>query len=117
MILGIKGKCYNFEIYSYQKWKHFCFFIKAKSKETGRTSCINNLNAILSALNVRGDDPKAADSTWAVTKNESEKYLFTSKQALSDPFFLDYLERQLDEDRRLSEWENEDALFTKNFFV
>jgi len=102
----IQGKKYNFEIVSYHRRIGFCFFIRAKCKSTGRFSCINNLNAILSELGVDLDDPKFADSMWVVTKNESHEFVKTAKEFLSNSYFLNYLERKLDEDREAGEWEN-----------
>jgi hypothetical protein len=69
-------------------------------------ACINNLNAVLSELNVNVNNPKFSDSTWVVTKDEVSYFEDVAKRFLSDPSFLDYLERKLDEDRLLGEWEN-----------
>jgi hypothetical protein len=106
MITKINGSKYKFEIVSEKNEQDSCFFIKAKSMSTRRTSCINNLNPILSEFNISGDDPKAADSMWVVTKAEADYFKFVARQFLTDPSFLDYLERKLDEDRRFGEWEN-----------
>ncbi|MDH5684293.1 MAG: hypothetical protein OEZ20_07510 [candidate division WOR-3 bacterium] len=62
MITKISGSKYSFEIVSEKNEQNFSFFIKAKSKSTGRFSCINNLNAVLSELNVNVNDPKFSDS-------------------------------------------------------
>ena len=106
MITYIQGKKYNFEIVSQNKGQDFCFFIKAIDKHTRRFSCINNLNAILSEFHVGTDDPKVADSMWVVAKEDAHYLEKTAKQFLLDRLFLNYLEKQLDEDRTLGEWEN-----------
>jgi len=43
---------------------------------------------------------------WVVTKNESHEFVKTAKEFLSSSYFLNYLERKLDEDREAGEWEN-----------
>lgn len=105
-MITIKGRKYNFEIVSYAIKEDFCFFIRAICKSTRRFSCINNLNAILSVFEIDVNDPKVADSTWIVTKNEIYKFVDIIRQFLSDSSCLNYLERQLYEDRELGEWEN-----------
>lgn len=106
MITKISGSKYSFEIFTEAKRQDCRFFIKAKSKSTGRFSCINNLNVVLSELNVDINDPIFYDSMWVVTKDEANYFEEVAKQFLFDSSFLDYLERKLDEDRGLGEWEN-----------
>ncbi len=106
MMSFIQGKKYDFEIVSQNERNDFCFFIRAICKSTRRTSCINNLNPILSEFNVRADEPKYQDSSWVVTKKEAYRLEAKGKQFLSDSSFRDYIESRLDEDRALGEWEN-----------
>lgn len=106
MISLIQGKKYDFEIVSQNECSGFCFFIRATCKSTKRTSCINNLNPILSEFNVNLDDPKYHDSSWVVKKKEAYRLETEGKQFLSDFSFRDYIESCLDEDRALGEWEN-----------
>jgi len=112
MIVGIEGRKYSFEVISENEDEDICFFIKAIDKHTGRFSCINNLNAILSEFNIGIDDPKIEDSMWVLTKEDARHLEKTAKQFLSDSSFLNYLEKQLDEDRMLGEWENQIILTT-----
>jgi hypothetical protein len=112
MIAKIEGEKYNYEIVSENEDEDSCFFIKAIHKLTGRYSCINNLNAILSEFNIGIDDPRVEDSMWVLTKEDTCYLEKTAKQILSDPSFRDYLERQLDEDRMSGEWENKITLTT-----
>ena len=84
MILKIGGEKYDFEIFSKRTGNEFRFFIRATDKIRKRTSCINNLNTILSWL-----DADIYDSRF-----------------LSDLSLLNYLEKRLDEDREWGEWEN-----------
>jgi hypothetical protein len=107
MITEIEGEKYNYEIVSENEDKDSCFFIKAIDKLTGKFSCINNLNAILSEFNIGIDDPKVEDSMWVLTKEAARHLEKTARQILSDPSFRNYLEKQLDEDRVSGEWENE----------
>lgn len=110
MMMKYAGKKYLFEIASEEFFekgkKKFDFFIRARAVSTGRFSCINNLNAILSELDVNINNKKFCDSSWIVTKKESRKFTNRAKKLLSDSPFLECLERQLDEDRALGEWEN-----------
>jgi hypothetical protein len=106
MIIKKRGNKYNFEIVSQKEGDAFSFFIKAKSKTSGRTSCINNLNTVLSEFDVQSDDLRFADSTWMVKENEARYLINTTIEFLSDHSFLNYLEGQLDYDRMLGEWEN-----------
>lgn len=105
-MIMINGKKYNFEIGLYNRDGMFCFFIRAICKSTRRFSCINNLNAILSVFEIDVNDPKVADSMWVVPESVVYKFVGDIQQFLSDLSFLNYLERRLDEDRKLGEWEN-----------
>ena len=106
MTISIQGRKYNFEIVLQNERNDFYFFIRAICKSTKRVSCINNLNTILSEFNVEVDDPKFWDSTWLVTREEALYLEETAREFLSGSFFLDYVEKRLDEDRVLGEWEN-----------
>lgn len=112
MITKIKGRKYCFEVISENEDEDLCFFIKAIDKLTGRYSCINNLNVILSEFNIGIDDPKIEDSMWVLTKEDTRHLEKTAKQFLSDSSFRNYLEKRLDEDRTLGEWENQIILIT-----
>jgi hypothetical protein len=106
MSITIQGEKYIFNIISQTEDQDYFFAIQASSKSSGRTSYINNLNVILSEFGIEMDDPKVADSTWVITKEEAQHYVDTATQFLFDRVFLDYLENRLDEDRMLGEWEN-----------
>jgi len=104
--MNFQGKKYTFEVIS-ERWdKDFSFFVKAKHRSTGRTSCVNNLNIILSELGIDINDPKVADSTWLLSEKESLRFSVLAKRFLSDQSFLEFVEDQLDEDRILGEWAN-----------
>jgi len=106
MITTIEGKKYIFEILSQREGRDYCFFIRAQDKFSGRTSCINNLNTVLSEFGAGENDPRAADSTWTVAEEDDLYFVGIAKQFLSSSTFLEYLERKLDEDREFGEWEN-----------
>lgn len=106
MITKIQGEKYSFEVVSEEQETDFCFCIKAIDKATGKFSCINNLNPVLSGFDIGTDDPRVEDSMWVVTKEESLQFEQIAKEFLSSPAFLEYLERRLAEDRMLGEWEN-----------
>ena len=105
MITNIDGKRYNFKIVSENPTSgNNPFYIRATHKPTRRTSCINNLNVILSELGVDSDKPEYADSMWTLPRNRAIQFVNTTKKILSDLVFTEYLEKQLDEDRTLGEW-------------
>jgi len=106
MKIQIQGNNYNYKIISNNNTEITCFCIKAICKPTDRFSCINNLNTVLSELNVDIEDPKYEDSSWTVTEKEAKNFYKTSYQFLTDPGFVEYLEKRLDEDRMCGEWEN-----------
>jgi len=106
MIIAIEGEKYSFNIISQREETNYHFSLRANSKSSGRTSCINNLNAVLSEFGIEMGDPKVTDSQWTVTRKEARRYVDTATQFLLDSAFLDYLEKRLDEDRMLGEWEN-----------
>lgn len=60
----------------------------------------------MSEFNINIDDSKVEDSTWVVTKEDACYLKKIATHFLSNPCFRAYLERQLDEDRALGEWEN-----------
>jgi len=82
------------------------FYIRATHKSTRRTSCINNLNAILSELGVDSNKPEFADSMWEIPEKQAIRFVNISKDFLVSPVFRDYLENRLDEDRAEGEWAN-----------
>jgi len=106
MTFTIDGMKYSFEVVKYGDGNDFAFFIIAVCKASHRTSCINNLNTILSELGVDAYDDKFGDSIWEVTKKEAKRFFRISKEILSDSIYINYLERQLDFDRVAGEWEN-----------
>jgi len=114
ILLGrIEGQRYRFEIFSEDEAgeQEVEFYIRAICKSTKRTSCINNLNEILSLLfddEVEHylDDKGYVDSSWVVPKNEAKKFTKIALKYLSNPSYINYLERKLDEDRDCGEWEN-----------
>lgn len=98
----IKGRKYIFEI----EYSDFDFAIKAQCKLTKRCSHINNLNTILSEFGIEMGNPRISESTWKITKDEKRDLVDTAKAFLNDTSFLQYIEKQLDLDRELGEWEN-----------
>jgi predicted small integral membrane protein len=106
MYFTIDGTKYSFVVVSEGEGNDFAFHIRAICKTTRRTSCINNLNTILSELGVNAYDDKFGDSMWEVTKKEAKRFFKISKEFLSDFTYLNYLERQLDFDRVAGEWAN-----------
>ncbi len=107
-----EGERYNFEVVSEDYEDEAEFYIRAICKRTRRTSCINNLNAVLSGLLTErqienyDDLPEFHDSTWFITKRKAANLTKKAKAYLSAPNSLSYLENELDDDRYEGEWEN-----------
>lgn len=110
MINLIQGLTYNFEVVWNNENQENQFLIRAIEKSTGRSSCINNLNAVLSEFDIDIDDPKSEDSSWIVTKDEAKRFYNIANCFLVDKRFRDYIERHLDEDRLCGEWANIEEL-------
>lgn len=100
----INGKKYLFVIYLYKCRNDYCFYIEAVHKQRLVHSFINNLNCILSEFGIEGDDKRAPESQWDSSKKEAIKFFKMAKDFLSDKWFRDYIEKQLNLDRKLGEW-------------
>lgn len=82
------------------------FYIEATHRVSFRFSFINNLNAILSALNIGMDDENVSESQWIGYKKQVNVFFREATEVLSSETYRDYIEKELDEDRRCGEWEN-----------
>lgn len=102
MKIAIKGQGYNFCIVA----DEIQFYIKAMHPASSRFSFINNLNAILSVLNIDVDDRKVSESQWLVSKKQSRFFFERATDFLSNKDSRDFIEKRLDEDRQSGEWEN-----------
>lgn len=97
-----EGQKYNFIV----EVSNGYFSVKAIDNSVQKCSFINNLNCILSYLEIDIDNPDFYDSTWilndALAKDcfNKMKRLFRDNEALTD------LEIYLDLDREEGEWEN-----------
>lgn len=106
MIINIQGKKYFFDIVLKNKAQLVSFYIRTTCKSTKKTSCINNLNQLLSEFNIDSDNRRFADSMWEVSRKEADHFINTAKKIFSSISFLNFLENKLDEDRVAGEWEN-----------
>lgn len=105
MKTDISGNNYNYKILINRAGRSYLFEIIAICKISGRYSFINNLNTILSEFDIPENDVKFIESTWLLAKNEVKHYFEFSNILFSSKQYIDYLEKQLDEDRSLGEWE------------
>jgi len=102
-----KGKRYDFRILNFPLGKKQSLFsLKATHRQTKKTSFITTVNVILSELNVCQDIPEFWESDWVLSNRKVNKLAEDVEQFFSDRKFLIYLEKYLDLDRKLSEWEN-----------
>lgn len=105
-------KMFNGNKYKYRLFnlslgeKRSLFFIKAIHKQTQRTSFITNVNVILSELHIPSNVSRFWESEWTLNEREAGNLIASATELLSLKKFLPYLEKQLDFDRKQSEWEN-----------
>ena len=100
----INGKDYRFVINCLNSSKDSFFYIEAQHKNTNRHSLINNVNCILSGLCVDTYNKKFWESEWIVSKNEAIKFFKKANNFLEDDSFREYVEKYLNFDRKLGEW-------------
>jgi hypothetical protein len=104
---AFEGNRYNFKIFNLPLGKRqSVFYIKAKHKETSRTSFITNVNVVLSELDIPSDMPTFWESEWVLNRRKANEIARVAEQFLSDEKFLPYLEKYLNLDKEQSEWEN-----------
>ena len=101
---SINGRRYRFIVNCFNCSGDFCFYIEAQHKRSHRHSFINNVNCILSGLDVDANSKKFWESQWVVTKRQSEKFVKEAVNFLTEDDFREYVERYLDLDRELGEW-------------
>jgi len=100
------GRKYDYQIMLDDDARLCGFSILAICKQTGRCSSINNLNQMLSELDVNPDNPKYEDSAWVLPAKEAKRLYRKVVSIFSIPSFPEFLERFLDDDRSCGEWEN-----------
>jgi len=102
MRTSIEGRNYNFCVVA----KGNTFYIEATHTASLRFSFINNLNAILSELQIGTDDKRVSESQWIVSKQQSKLLFKKAKEFLLNKNYRNHIEKRLDKDRNCSEWEN-----------
>lgn len=100
----INGNKYTFFIDYFKFRNKVNFFIEARHKNTNRHSLINNVNCILSGLGIDAYNKKFWESEWIITKKQSEKFFKIAVDFLADQNCIPYIEKDLDLDRKLGEW-------------
>ncbi len=106
MIFKTEGNKYNFILKTTDAEIKNDFSILAIDKKTNLCSSINNLNLILSELEIDCKDSRFADSSWILPYELGKSLYYKAKNLFSDKEFLAFLENYLDLDREESEWEN-----------
>ena len=100
------GYHYSFVIESEQYQGKYSFSINAIHKKSGRYSCINTLNQILSEFEIGNDDVRSGESEWLLTKGELNSFTKIASSLFGKKSVLQFLDSKLDEDRTCGEWEN-----------
>lgn len=100
----ITGRKYDFIVKCAKVKFSYCFYIEAKHRASFSHSYINNINCVLSEFNIGVNDKKVAESQWVLPKKEAGKYFKKADNFLNDSDFRKYVERQLDCDRELGDW-------------
>ena len=95
-----KGDKYNFQIIYEEFNKNECSWtLKTICKEKNCCSGINNLNPVLSELDIDEDTICGRfenSSGWRVSKREMKKFNKIAKSILTSEKYLKYLENRLD---------------------
>ncbi len=106
MVKEINGVRYDFRLEFEDVEGEVAFGLRAICRESQRTSCINNLNAILSLLHVSSEYPEFEDSEWVVGRSRAARFRKLCMRALSDNDHVSLFETCLDDDRSCGEWAN-----------
>jgi hypothetical protein len=106
VLFETEGKKYNFALEKTDGELKSGLSILAIDKKTKLCSSINNLNFILSSLNISYQDYRFADSSWILPNELADALFYKARNLLSDKGSLILLETQLDLDREEGEWEN-----------
>lgn len=100
----INGKRYEFIINFFKHRNNFYFEIEATDLQNKTHSFINNLNYVLSELDITINDNEKMESSWKVKEKEGKIFFQKTINFMSDKESLRYLENQLNLDQELGEW-------------
>jgi hypothetical protein len=106
MLFEAEGEKYNFALEKTDGELESDLSILAIDKKTKLCSSINNLNFVLSNLNISYQDYRFVDSSWILPNELADALFYKARNLLSDKGSLLLLETQLDLDREEGEWEN-----------
>jgi hypothetical protein len=106
MLFEVEGKKYNFALEKTDGELESGLSILAIDKKTKLCSSINNLNFVLSSLNISYQDYRFADSSWILPNKLADVLFYKARNLLLDNKSLMLLETYLDLDREEGEWEN-----------
>jgi len=100
----INGKRYKFVIGFIKDKNNFYFEIEAIDLKNKTHSFINNVNCILSQFDIDSHDGEKMESMWKVKEKEGKRFFKQGVNFISSRSFREYLERQLNLDQELGEW-------------
>ena len=106
VLFEAEGKEYKFALQKTDGEIEGCLSILAIEKKTKLCSSINNLNFVLSSLDISYQDYQFADSSWILPNELADDLFYKARNLLSDKKSLMLLETYLDLDREEGEWEN-----------
>jgi hypothetical protein len=99
MLFEAEGEKYNFALEKTDGELESDLSILAIDKKTKLCSSINNLNFVLSNLNISYQDYRFVDSSWILPNELADALFYKARNLLSDKGSLLLLETQLDLDR------------------
>lgn len=102
----IQGGGYEFIINCYKHKGKYCFYIEAISLKKQTHSFINNMNCILSELNTDINNKKTGESQWNISEKKAKLFFTKAIDFISNSNYRNYLEKNLNVDRELGEWNN-----------
>jgi len=106
VLFEVEGKKYDFILEKIDGEIESCLSILAIDKKTKLCSSINNLNFVLSSLNISYEDYRFADSSWILPNKLAGNLFHQARRMLSDKEYLLLFEAHVDLDREEGEWEN-----------
>ena len=106
MNLKITGINYSYKIETIGEDNSYCFSIYCQHKKSKRKSGITNLNFILSDIVSQVMDETEIEDSWIdANKKQINKLFAVAIKCFEKKYWIEQLERNLDEDRIYGEWE------------
>lgn len=101
----VEGERYSFNLVEDEG----VFYVRAIDKRTKRCAFVNNLEPLLARLRAVAGKvaaPRFKYSWWYVNAEDGNRLFAKALESFASKDFVANLERELDEDRKLEEWQD-----------